>query len=352
MSLQEFGRKIKSKYPQYEQLSDTAIAQKVLAKYPQYKALTRPATPADATTLRAEAEKRRPKNELKPAETGAGPWLANVERDLRGGGGRTAAGRILGKLQGRGERGYSGLDSGVSPGVAEFVGSPVLGVVHAAQGVAETPKHPVRGPLKAAGGVLEAGQIPLAFVGGPVANRAIEAVPSAEHATYLLQSVERDAGSLPVSLSRSGDALLRVKELADRGGTMPQAVRKLLARATEPKGKPLTYSESRDFYSNITRLSAKEKMTLTPVMRRQLGIAAVALKQDVGDAAQMAGRAADYYKGLKEYAAAARLNRAAQEIGKWALRAAGVAGTAELARLVWNATPSKTPSRAPAGVGQ
>jgi hypothetical protein len=124
MSLQEFGRKIKSKYPQYEQLSDTAIAQKVIAKYPQYKALIRPAAPADATTLRAEAEKRRPKNEMKPAESGAGPWLANVERDLRGGGGRTAAGRILGPVaRARRARLQRLWISGVSPGAAEFVGS-------------------------------------------------------------------------------------------------------------------------------------------------------------------------------------------------------------------------------------
>lgn len=311
------------------------------AKYAQQST-----SPADAASLRAEAEKRRPTDELKPA-AGAGAWLENVEQDLRQGGGRTAVGRGLGRMQGRGERGYSGLESGVSKGSAEFVGSPVLGAVHAAQGVAMMPSHPVKGGLKAVGGALEAGQIPGAFLGGPVLGKAAEIVPSAEYAGRLLQSVERDAGHLPVNLNRSADALLRVKELADRGGTMPQAVRKLLARATEPGGKPLTFSEMRDFYSNVTKLSAKEKMGLSPIMRRQIGIAAAALRQDIGDSAALAGRAADYYKGLREYAAASKLQRTAQEVGKWALRAGGVAGTAALAKLVWDAAP-----KAPAGIRQ
>lgn len=37
MTLEQFGQKIKAKYPQYSSLSDTDVANKVIAKYPQYK---------------------------------------------------------------------------------------------------------------------------------------------------------------------------------------------------------------------------------------------------------------------------------------------------------------------------
>lgn len=37
MKIEEFGQKIKSKYPQYQSFSDAEIGQKMLAKYPQYQ---------------------------------------------------------------------------------------------------------------------------------------------------------------------------------------------------------------------------------------------------------------------------------------------------------------------------
>ncbi len=312
---------------------------------PEQKKNLRTALEAGQPAAPKDTESRFKPGELRAAPTGATPWLEDVERDVRGGGGRTIVGRALGQLQGRGEKGYGGLEAGTSKGAAEFIGSAPLGLVHAAQGIAETPEHPISGALKTAGGFAEAFTIPAAFMGGPVAGRAIEAIPSAEHAGHLLASVAEDAGHLPVNLNRSADAILRVRDLSERGGTMPQAIRKLLARATEPGGKPLTFNEMRDFYSNITSLTAKEKMGLNPAMRRQLGITAAALKQDIGAAAAQAGRAADYFKGMQEYAQAKKLQRSASEIGKWLIRAGGVGATAELAKLVWNAAP-----KAPAGI--
>lgn len=38
LTIEEFGKRIKAKYPQYASLSDSDIANKVLAKYPQYRA--------------------------------------------------------------------------------------------------------------------------------------------------------------------------------------------------------------------------------------------------------------------------------------------------------------------------
>ena len=39
MTIEEFGQKIKAKYPEYQDITDADLGQKVLAKYPEYKDL-------------------------------------------------------------------------------------------------------------------------------------------------------------------------------------------------------------------------------------------------------------------------------------------------------------------------
>lgn len=277
---------------------------------------------------------------------GATRFLDDMETDLRHGGTRTFLGRALGKAQGRGDKGYTGLESGVSKGAADFVGSVPLGAVKMAQGIAETSDHPVKGPLKTLGGALQVATLPSAFIGGPVADAAIEAIPSRAAAAEMFKDVMADASNVPVNLSRSGNELLRMKELGDSGGTLPKAITRLLERYTKPikgavKGekegaRPLTYSEARDFYSNISALSSNEKMSMNPIMKRQIGAVASALKDDIGDAAAQAGQAAKYYGAMKQYAQASRLLRAASTIGNWALKAAGAGAGIEGAKLLWN----------------
>lgn len=50
-TLEEFGKRIKAKYPQYASFSDADIANKVLAKYPQYKADIIPSITPEARTV-------------------------------------------------------------------------------------------------------------------------------------------------------------------------------------------------------------------------------------------------------------------------------------------------------------
>ena len=98
----------------------------------------------------------------------------------------------------------------------------------------------------------------------------------------------------------------------------------------------MTYADARDFYHNITELSADEKMALNPVMRRQIGIAAKALKDDIGDAAAQVGQAAKYYAAMKNYAQASNLLKASKTIGDWALKAAGAGAALEGGKMLWN----------------
>lgn len=105
------------------------------------------------------------------------------------------------------------------------------------------------------------------------------------------------------------------------------AAGKLIERVTKPlktaiKGvkepaRPLTYSQARDFYTNITSMTPEEISTLKDPIRRQMGAVARALKDDIGDAAAKVGRAGDYYAAMKDYANAANLQRAGQALLKY-----------------------------------
>lgn len=255
-------------------------------------------------------------------------WFADAERDLRQGGSRTAVGRILGHLQGRGDKGYSGLESGVSKGTAEFMGSPELGALQVAKGGTETATgHPVKGAGNIIGGVLKAGTIPGAMMAGPEAKAAEAIIPSTERAGQILNSVEQVAKDVPVALTDTHTAINEFLKHAESGGTQPKVITDLLRRITPKNGvsSPLTYEDARRFYQNISRMSDAELSTLNPNMRRLMGGIKEAFKKDIGDAADLVGQKANYYKGLKEYAKAAKLERAAAEMKKWAIRAAGTA---------------------------
>lgn len=267
-----------------------------------------------------------------PAKGHVKQFLDDLDADLRQGGTRTFLGRALGAAQGRGDKGYTGLESGGTKATADFMGSVPLGAVKTAQGIAEMHDHPVNGTLKTLSGVSQMAMIPSMVMGGPGASAAIEAVPSRKFAAELFKDVSENAGNVPVVLTKSGAELTRFKELADAGGTMPKAVTRLLSRARSsytPGGKPLTYDEARDIYSNLSSLSAEDVSRLNPVMRRQMGIVTNALKDDIGDAAAQAGQAAKYYAAMKNYAQASKLLRAAKVIGKWAAAGTGAGAAYE-----------------------
>src|SRR5258708_37570889 len=108
--------------PQYSALPKGAVA------YSDLPTGAVPADPLPAATSGAT---------LSAAQ--APSWGSDLENDLREGGGRTVVGRFLGRMQGRGEQGYSGLESGVNPAVANYVGSPELGAAHMISGAQEIP---------------------------------------------------------------------------------------------------------------------------------------------------------------------------------------------------------------------
>jgi hypothetical protein len=69
----------------------------------------------------------------------------------------------------------------------------------------------------------------------------------------------------------------------------------------DPKGDPITYGEAKDFQSNISSLSADEKMSLKPNTKRLLGQLNQDLKGSLEDAADTVGKGDQFADAMKEY---------------------------------------------------
>lgn len=194
------------------------------------------------------------------------------------------------------------LIPGVSSGVDALYGSPGLSA-KAFPSARESTAY--SNGAQTAGGVLET----LAELATPV-TKAANAVPSAARAGRAFQTVMSAAKDVPLDVEAPGQVALRIQQLADRGASMPQAVRKLLLRITDPSKADLTYAEARDFASNISRLSANDMQRLSPVVAREVANLRVTLNAEVAKAAESAGKGAEYAAAMKEYAQAMKWREA------------------------------------------
>ena len=195
-----------------------------------------------------------------------------------------------------------------------------------------TPAERTAGLFKAAG--LVTGQMlgmtpPTAqeAVEHPVATLASAAIPPAMKGARALipakaataakfQTVMAAAKNTPVNIADPGNVALRIQQLAERGGSMPKVVRDFLRRVTDPDKGPIVYEEARDFYSNISRLSADEYKRLTPVIAREVGNLRAALNRSIEGAARQAGKLPEYQAAIREYARRARVEDFASDVWK------------------------------------
>ena len=173
---------------------------------------------------------------------------------------------------------------------------------------------------------MKAATIPGSVMAGPEVEAAGAMIPSTEKAAKILGEVAEHANDVPVRLKNTWPAMDEFIKYAKSGGTQPKVITDMLARLDDlNKGSNMTYEEARRFYTNISRLSDAEMSTLNPNMRRLMGGVKEAFKKDIGDAAEQVNQAANYYKGLKEYAKAANLEEAASKMWKWAWNLGGKA---------------------------
>lgn len=176
------------------------------------------------------------------------------------------------------------------------------------------------------GGMLP--DVGLAMIGGPpVANAAKDALPSAARAGANFEKVMGAAQDVPVDVGPAGEHALRIMDLSERGASFPKSVRDLLKRITDPAKPAMTYRESRDFASNLSSLSANEKMAIKPVVRREIAQLAADMNKANAEAAKAAGRGAEYKSAMREYANAMELRDALDTVLKHSKKAAiGAAG--------------------------
>lgn len=278
------------------------------------------------------AEQTSEQGSIGPRQGGVSGYLNDLESDVRYGSDITMPGKILKAL------GAKGTNSGVSEETANRIASPVLGALHAAQGVAETPQHPVAGPLKAIGGVLDAASLPASFmapeVGEATAQGATDAVDAAgnalrhfrpaavkEQAGQLFSAVAKNANDAPVQLTRSGDQALELMKW-QRTTQLGPTINKFLNRITAPNKGPLTYDEARQFYQVFGDMSVNEKLNLPGAVKFTLNRLRLGLKDDIGDTAAQAGKAAEYYKAMGDWSSAKRMEDVYSVIKKYAIRGA------------------------------
>ena len=292
---------------------------------------------------------------LRPASTGVVPWFNDVENDLRHGGGRTVVGRTLGHLQEQGDKGYTGLEAGASPGQTDFMGSVPLGATKAAKGAAELgwSGQPGQGLKDIVSGTAQAATVPSAFMGGPIAEGADAMIPSRLRAGQVLGDIGNAAKDVPVIPRATMPAVGRWTELTEAGGRTAKPITKLsnrltdyLTPATKEPQEPMLFPEARDRYSNITDLTRQPKLQtlmgrgLKPTMLRQAGSVRQGLNSDLTDAAATIGRGEDYTNAMTEYAQAAKLGKALK-LGGLAIGAEGLRRLGLLGKIAGAVTPTQ-----------
>ncbi len=156
-----------------------------------------------------------------------------------------------------------------------------------------------------------------AMLFGPkLLGKGVDALPSKARAIEGFRDVEAAAGHVPINISPElSEVVLRTKDLASRGQSMPRVINQFLARVSDPRLPDLSYSEARDFVSAASsRLSAEEAQRLTPSMRNQLARFTAELNKSITDAAASVGKGDAYTAAREGYAQAARWQDRAQTL--------------------------------------
>jgi len=166
------------------------------------------------------------------------------------------------------------------------------------------------------------------------AGKAAGKIPSAARAGAALNDVKNAAGSIPVDTSTFSDSALELYTQSQRGAKLPKAVRDLVTRVTKPDSPPLNYAEAKDFQSNISNLSANDKMALSGKTSRLVGQLNQDLKSSLKDAADVAGKGQQFQDAMQQYHNAMKLkglsDNAINAAWKAALTGVGLYGVSKI----------------------
>jgi hypothetical protein len=163
---------------------------------------------------------------------------------------------------------------------------------------------------------------------------------STARAGETLGAVRQAAGAVPIEMGDAAQVATRITELAQRGGSMPRAVRQILGRINDAEKGPMTFDEVRDFYSNISRLSTNEYHRLTPVMQREVGNLRSVLHEALTKGAETVGKGEDYASAIREYAKGSQLESTVGDMGrdaaKWGARTLGVGAAGGVMKALYD----------------
>jgi hypothetical protein len=259
------------------------------------------------------------------------------------------------------EKGHSWLTNKAQEFGAGAIGSlsPLFHPVKTLESVPEAVAHPVdtaknvwqnvkEHPAEAAGGLV--GMADTAGLGEAAASPLL---PSAARASRVFADIEKSAKDVPVTMERTQPALDEFRQSVRTGGKNAPVMNQLQNRITPrspkvgildrmqndlndttpepPAPNPINFPEARDFYSNISRQTARPgflRRAIEPPgmgdFRFRAGNVREALNSDLTNAADAIGRGEDYTNAMKEYGRAKTL----QKVGKGAL----LLGAGEAAR--------------------
>lgn len=185
-------------------------------------------------------------------------------------------------------------------------------------------EHPAENLEYAAGEAL-----PMMAAGGA------EALPSKARAIGTLDAVANAAKDVPVKMAATEPAVQGYRDFVGTGGRNARVMTKLGNRLDT--GEPMNFPEARKFYSNVSEASARPgflrraiESPSAPKMRYQMGGVREAMNDDLTNALEPTGMSDKYTQGLREYANAAKMSKAAKIGGavatEEALRRSGILG--------------------------
>ena len=141
--------------------------------------------------------------------------------------------------------------------------------------------------------------------GASAAEAVSKALPttSTQGASQAFQELKGTIGTHSVAMTdRLANSLADIKDAVDTGSTLPSVINKFVTRIADTDEGPLTYKEARQFYSNVSTLSASEKMATKGNDLRLLQEFKHALGETIGDTADNAGRLQQYQGAMSDFA--------------------------------------------------
>jgi hypothetical protein len=174
----------------------------------------------------------------------------------------------------------------------------------------------------------EAGQLGIGPGLAEGASAIQNAIPSAEKAGQTFQELKGAIGNHTVAVTdRMADTLSEIKSAVDTGSTLPSVINKFVTRIADTDEGPLTYKEARQFYSNVSDLSASEKMASKGKDLRLINMFKYALGDSISQTADSAGRLQDYQQAMSQYSSAKKIENAVETAKEIATKAGITAAT-------------------------